>query len=323
MERVHLLSLGGLMPQVVQALEERFEVHHLDPQSCAGIITPLGPEIRAIATHGHDAIGEALFSRLPRLEIIANFGVGYDSIDLSAVSERGIIVTNTPQVLDDEVADLTVGLLLATVRRLPQADRYLREGHWLRGPFPLSPTLRTRTVGMIGMGRIGRKIARRISAFDVPVVYHARGAKPELPWRHYGDLLTMARDVDTLIAIVPGGAGTRHMVNAEVLRALGPEGILINVARGSVVDEPALISALQSGTILGAGLDVFADEPRVPQALVELDNVVLVPHVGSATHHTRGIMGQLVVDNLVSWFQGKGPITPVPETPWPKPHQRA
>jgi lactate dehydrogenase-like 2-hydroxyacid dehydrogenase len=239
------------------------------------------------------------------------------------VSERGIIVTNTPQVLDDEVADLTVGLLLATVRRLPQADRYLREGHWLRGPFPLSPTLRTRTVGMIGMGRIGRKIARRISAFDVPVVYHARGAKPELPWRHYGDLLTMARDVDTLIAIVPGGAGTRHMVNAEVLRALGPEGILINVARGSVVDEPALISALQSGTILGAGLDVFADEPRVPQALVELDNVVLVPHVGSATHHTRGIMGQLVVDNLVSWFQGKGPITPVPETPWPKPHQRA
>jgi lactate dehydrogenase-like 2-hydroxyacid dehydrogenase len=303
MERVHLLSLGGLMPQVVQALEERFEVHHLDPQSCAGIITPLGPEIRAIATHGHDAIGEALFSRLPRLEIIANFGVGYDSIDLSAVSERGIIVTNTPQVLDDEVADLTVGLLLATVRRLPQADRYLREGRWLRGPFPLSPTLRTRTVGMIGMGRIGRKIARRISAFDVPVVYHARGAKPELPWRHYGDLLTMAR--------------------AEVLRALGPEGILINVARGSVVDEPALISALQSGTILGAGLDVFADEPRVPQALVELDNVVLVPHVGSATHHTRGIMGQLVVDNLVSWFQGKGPITPVPETPWPKPHQRA
>jgi lactate dehydrogenase-like 2-hydroxyacid dehydrogenase len=168
------------------------------------------------------------------------------------------------------------------------------------------------------MGRIGKRIAKRISAFDVPVVYHARRAQPGVPYRHYPDLRKMAEEVDTLVAIVPGGTATRHLVDAAVLAALGPNGILVNVARGSVVDETALVEALRSGTILAAGLDVFADEPRVPQPLLELDNVVLLPHVGSATHHTRGRMARLVVENIASWFEGRGPLTPVPETPWPR-----
>jgi lactate dehydrogenase-like 2-hydroxyacid dehydrogenase len=217
------------------------------------------------------------------------------------------------------VADFTVGLLLATIRRLPQADRYLRAGRWREeGPFPLTATLRDRTIGMLGMGRIGRRIARRIAAFDVPVAYHARHPQRDLPYRYHPDLLSLARDVDTLVVIVPGGAATRALVNAEVLAALGPRGVLVNVARGSVVDEAALIDALRSGTIHAAGLDVFADEPRVPQALVDLENAVLIPHAGSATHHTRAIMGRLVVENLLSWFDGRGPVTPVPETPWPR-----
>jgi lactate dehydrogenase-like 2-hydroxyacid dehydrogenase len=238
---------------------------------------------------------------------------------VAAAARRGIVVTNTPDVLNDEVADFAVALLLATVRRLPQADRFVREGRWLRGNFPLGPTLRDRTIGLIGMGRIGKKIARRLAAFDVPIVYHSRTAQPEVPYRHYRDLRTMAKEVDTLVAIVPGGNATRHLVDAAVLEALGPRGIFINVARGSVVDEPALIDALRSGKILAAGLDVFADEPRVPQFLLELDNVVLVPHIGSATHHTRGLMGRVVVDNLRSWFAGRGALTPVPETPWKAP----
>jgi len=235
-----------------------------------------------------------------------------------AAARRGIVVTNTPEVLNDEVADFAVALLLATVRRLPQADRFVRAGRWLQGNFPLGPTLRDRTVGLVGMGRIGKRIAQRLSAFEVPIVYHSRTARPDVPYRHHPELLAMAKEVDILLAILPGGPATKGLIDAPVLAALGPDGILINVARGSVVDEPALVEALRSGTILAAGLDVFADEPRVPQALLELDNVVLLPHVGSATHHTRGLMGRLVVDNLLAWFDGRGPLTPVPETPWPR-----
>ncbi len=317
--RVDVLSMGELMPDVERQLEEHgFRLHRSAVQPVPGIVAAHGPRIRAIATRGREPAPGTLLARLPALEIIANFGVGYDSIDVPAAARRGIVVTNTPDVLDDEVADFAVALLLATVRRLPQADRYLREGRWLEAQFPLGPTLRDRTVGLVGMGRIGSRIARRIAAFDVPVVYHARRARPDVPYRHYPDLLAMARDVDTLVAIVPGGAETRHLVGARVLEALGPRGILVNVARGSVVDQDALVRALQQGTILAAGLDVFEDEPRVPRALVELDNAVLIPHCGSATHHTRARMGRLVVDNLVSWFGGRGPLTPVPETPWPR-----
>ncbi|HYV65272.1 MAG TPA: 2-hydroxyacid dehydrogenase [Myxococcales bacterium] len=318
-ERVHLLSLGDEMADVEAQLEPAFAVHKAE--GAAGVealVARHGSAIRAIATRGRDRLDAALLARLPALEIIANYGVGYDSIDAGAAARRGVVVTNTPEVLNDEVADFAVALLLATVRQLPQADRFLRQGKWLEGNFPLGPTLRDRTIGLVGMGRIGERIARRLAAFEVPIVYHCRNARADVPWRHYPDLLAMAKDVDTLLAIVPGGAATKGLIGAAVLRALGPDGIVVNVARGSVVDEPALIEALRSGTILAAGLDVFADEPRVPKALLELDNVVLLPHVGSATRHTRGRMGQLVVDNLRSWFEGRGPLTPVRETPWPR-----
>jgi lactate dehydrogenase-like 2-hydroxyacid dehydrogenase len=304
--RVELLSLGD-MPEVERQLESGFEVHRATGAQIDGVIARHGGAVRGIATRGRDRLDAASFARLPALEIVANFGVGYDSIDVDAAARRGIVVTNTPEVLNDEVADFAVALLLATVRRLPQADAFVRAGRWLQGNFPLGPTLRDRTVGLVGMGRIGERIARRLAAFDVPVVYHARRARPDVPYRHYPDLRAMAKDVDTLVAILPGGAQTRGLIDAWVLAALGPRGILVNV------------EALRSGTILAAGLDVFADEPRVPKALLELDNVVLAPHVGSATHHTRGLMGNLVIENLRSWFEGRGPVTPVPETPWKRP----
>jgi lactate dehydrogenase-like 2-hydroxyacid dehydrogenase len=200
------------------------------------------------------------------------------------------------------------------VRQLPQAERYLRAGKWLEKPFPLTTTLRNRTIGMVGMGRIGQAIAQRLDAFKLAVVYHSRRPAAGVGYRHYPDLIAMARDVDVLIVIVPGGPATTNLINREVLEALGPNG---NMARGSVVDEPALIQALRTKKILSAGLDVFADEPRVPQELIGMDHVVLLPHVGSASVETRRAMGQLVVDNLKSWAAGKGPLTPVPETPWP------
>jgi lactate dehydrogenase-like 2-hydroxyacid dehydrogenase len=224
-----------------------------------------------------------------------------------------VVVTNTPGVLDDEVADLAIGLLLATVRQLPQADRYVREGTWPSGPFPLSATLRGRRIGILGMGGIGRAIARRLAGFDVEIAYHSRREHPDTGLAYHPTLPSLATASDVLIVIVPGDATTRHMVDSIVLAALGKDGILINVARGSVVDEDALIDALASGTIRSAGLDVYADEPRVRQALLDLPQVVLLPHIGSASVHTRDAMGALVVDNLVSWFEGKGALTPVAE----------
>jgi lactate dehydrogenase-like 2-hydroxyacid dehydrogenase len=318
--RPDVLVLGELMPEVVERPLEAlgFRLHRSGRTPVAELVAAHAASLRAIATRGREPTPAALIAALPALEIVANFGVGYDTIDVGAAAARGVVVTNTPDVLDDEVADYTVALLLATVRRLPQAERWLRAGRWLEAQFPLGPTLRDRTIGLVGMGRIGRRVARRLAAFDVPIVYHCRTPRPELPWRHCLDLLALAREVDTLVVLVPGGKATRHLVGAEVLRALGPRGVLVNVARGSVVDEGALVAALQDGTILAAGLDVYADEPRVPEALLALDNAVLMPHVGSATHHTRGRMGRLVVDNLVSWFEGRGPLTPVPETPWPR-----
>jgi lactate dehydrogenase-like 2-hydroxyacid dehydrogenase len=257
-------------------------------------------------------------SRFPKLEIVSSFGVGYDHVDAKWAGEHGIVVTNTPDVLNEEVADTSIGLLLCTVREFPQADRYVREGKWEKAGYPLSrATLRDRTVGMVGMGRIGKAIARRLDAFGVPVVYHSRNPQAGVSYKYYPDLLAMARDVDTLMVIVPGGAATKNLINKEVLEALGPNGILINMARGSVVDEPALIAALKAKTILAAGLDVFVNEPHVPAELIGMDNVVLLPHLGSASDYTRRAMDQLVVDNLLAWFSGKPPLTPVPETPWP------
>jgi lactate dehydrogenase-like 2-hydroxyacid dehydrogenase len=202
------------------------------------------------------------------------------------------------------------------VREFPQAERFLRAGKWPQGQYPLTKaTLRNRTVGMVGMGRIGKAIARRLEALGVPVVYHSRNPQKGVSYKYYPKLLDMARDVDTLMVIVPGGPATANMINAEVLRALGPNGILINMARGSVVDEPALIEALKNRTIYSAGLDVFAKEPQVPKELMKMDHIVLFPHLGSSTEVTRAAMDQLVVDNILAWVAGKPPLTPVPETP--------
>jgi lactate dehydrogenase-like 2-hydroxyacid dehydrogenase len=276
------------------------------------------PRIRAIAmTGGHAPLDEAYMRQYSKLEIISSFGVGYDNIDAKAAARLGITVTNTPGVLDDEVADTALGLMIMTVRQLPQAERYLRAGQWTaKSAYPLSPSLRGRTVGILGLGRIGKAIATRVSAFGLDVVYHGRHAQADVPYRYYSSLVDMAKASDVLIVVAPGGPGTRHIINVEVLQALGPDGVLINVARGSLVDEKALIEALRNKTILAAGLDVFENEPSVPQELIALENAVLLPHVGSASVRTRRAMAECVVSNLFAWADGKPPLTPVPETPW-------
>jgi lactate dehydrogenase-like 2-hydroxyacid dehydrogenase len=276
------------------------------------------PRIRAMAmTGGHAAVDEAYMRQYPKLEVVSSFGVGYENIDAKAAARLGIIVTNTPGVLDDEVADTTLGLMIMAVRQLPQAERYLRAGQWsAKGAYPLTPSLRGRTVGILGLGRIGKAIAARVSGFGLPIAYHSRHEQPGVPYRYYSSLIDMAKAVDILIVIAPGGPGTRHIINAEVLEALGPDGVLINVARGSLVDEKALIEALRNKTILAAGLDVFENEPSVPQELIALDNAVLLPHVGSASIKTRQAMAECVVSNVLAWADDRPPLTPVPETPW-------
>jgi len=259
-----------------------------------------------------------VMARLPKLEWVSSFGVGYDNIDVKYAATHGITVTHTPEVLNEEVADTTIGLLLCTIREFPQADRFVRAGRWTQGQYPLTTaTLRDRTVGIVGLGRIGKAIARRLEGFGVPIVYHSRNPQPGVSYRYYPKLVDMARDVDTLIVITPGGAATRHLINAEVLAALGPRGIVINMARGSVIDDAALIKALKERTIHSAGLDVFVNEPEVPKDYLEMDRIVLFPHLGSSTVYTRQKMEQLVVDNLLALADGKPPLTPVPETPWP------
>jgi lactate dehydrogenase-like 2-hydroxyacid dehydrogenase len=316
--RVPLLALGPLMPGYEDGLAAGFEILKADAASLPGILSARGPEIRAIAARGSMKTDAALIDALPALEIVACAGVGYDSVDLAAAARRGVVVTNAPGVLDDEVADFTIGLLLATIRRIPQGDAYVRAGRWAGGAFPLTATLRDRTIGIAGMGRIGQAIAARLEPFSRPIAYHTRRPVDGLAYPHHPTLAGLAEACDALILILPGGPSTRHVVNGEVLRALGPNGVLINVARGSVVDEARLVQALADGEIAAAGLDVFEDEPRPNPALLTMDNVVLQPHVGSGTHHTRMRMAELGVANLVSWFDGNGPVTPVPETPWPR-----
>ena len=315
-DRREVVLFGPAKPTIVKGLDTACTVYKaVDASDRDAFIAEHG-KVRAIAC-AQGQMSASLLERFPKLEIISSFGVGYDHVDVKYAAAHNIIVTNTPEVLTEEVADTALGLLLCTVREFPQAERYLRAGKWLQKGYPLSKaTLRNRTVGMVGMGAIGQAIARRLEAFGVPVVYHTRHKRPEVAYRHYPKLIDMARDVDTLMVIVPGGASTQNMINAEVLDALGPSGILINMARGSVGDEPTLIKTLKDKRITAAGLDVFVKEPDVPKELIEMDNVVLFPHLGSASVHTRDKMDQLVVDNILAWAAGKPPLTPVPETPW-------
>lgn len=320
MKSIHVLMPAPLMPMIMQGLDTAFTLHKLwelpDPVAA---VAQIAPEIRAMAAGAsHQPIDAAFMRQFPRLEIIGSFGVGYDHVDAAWAGAHGITVTNTPDVLNEEVADTAMGLLLATIRQLPQADRYVRAGKWLEKPFPLTATLRGKTLGILGLGRIGKAIAHRAESFGLKIAYHGRNRQEDVAYPWYPTLVGLAREVDILVAIAPGGAGTQKIINAEVLAALGPQGVLINVARGSVVDEVALVDALRNGTIMSAGLDVFADEPRVPQALIDMEHVVLLPHVGSGSQHCRNAMAQLVVDNLLSWAAGRGPLTPVAETPWRK-----
>lgn len=318
MTKTDILMTAPMMPIVIEALDRAFTLHRLwEQEDAQAFLREVGPRIRGVATSTLYGRTDAdLLDFLPNVEIISSVGVGYDNVDTTEAARRGIVVTNTPDVLNDEVADLTIGLLLATLRKIPQADRYLRAGQWLKGAFPLSATLRERRVGIVGLGRIGKAIAKRLEGFGVEIAYHGRTRQEDVAYTYYPTLAAMAEDMDVLIVITPGGASTKHLVNADILKALGPNGVLINVARGSVVDEQALIEALKAGTILSAGLDVYEDEPRVPQELIDMEHVVLLPHIASASVHTRNAMGKLVADNLISWFEGKGPLTPVPETPY-------
>ena len=320
MAKVEILVPGELPQRTQSSLAELFAAHRVgDAKDLDGIGGAVLGAIRGVARGAHSALPRPVLERLPALEIIANFGVGYDGIDLAFAAERGVVVTNTPDVLTEETADTALGLLLMTVRELGAAERYLRAGRWEReGNYPLTATLRDRTVGIIGLGRIGLAIARRLEAMRVKVVYHTRRPRPEAPFPYFADLREMATAVDTLVVVVPGTRETANLVDAAILEALGPRGILINMGRGTVVDEAALIEALRKRTIHAAGLDVYPREPHVSPELIALDNVVLLPHIGSATVYTRDAMGQLVVDNLTSWFEHAKPLTPVPETPWPR-----
>lgn len=315
LKAIELLMVGRMLPMVGETLERRFTLHRLvDQADPAAFLAAAGPRIRGIVSGPTSPVDKALIDHCPTLEIIANFGVGYDNVDAVHAGTRGIVVTNTPDVLTEEVADTALGLMIMTVRELGAAERHLRAGKWPDAPYPLTrASLRDRGVGIVGLGRIGKAIARRVEAFGMPVAYHNRNRLADVGYRYCASLVELAKTVDILMVVTPGGAATRHLIDADVLAALGPNGILINVGRGSVVDETALISALDAGKILSAGLDVFADEPRVPAALIAHDRVTLLPHVASASQFTRNAMGQLVIDNLTGWFERGEVHTPVPE----------
>lgn len=264
-----------------------------------------------LVTFSPRGVDAATIAALPNLRLVACFGVGVDAVDLEACRARGIQVSNTPDVLTEDVADMAMALMLATLRQIVVADRHVREGRWLSGPMPLTTALSRKRVGIVGLGRIGVAIAERCAAFGCSIAWHGPRAKEGVAWPLYADPRELAAWSDVLVAACPGGAATRGIISREVIEALGPQGVFVNIARGSVVDEPALVEALVAGRLGGAGLDVFADEPRVPEALFGLDSVVLAPHAASGTNETRTAMGQLVLDNVAAWFAGRPLVTPV------------
>ena len=311
-----VLAVARLSPLLMPQLAASFDLEVL-PDLDAAALAAVAPRIRGIAASGDSKVPADLIAQLPALEVISVMGVGYDGVDVAAAKARGVMVTHTPDVLNDDVADLALGLMLSAARQLPAADRFVRSGDWLKGNMPLARKMSGARLGIVGMGRIGQAIALRAQAFGMSIAYTARSAKPGLPHRYLPSAAALAAESDFLVVITPGGAGTRHLINAEVLAALGRSspagGILVNVARGSVVDEAALIDALERGVIAGAGLDVFEDEPRVPERLRALPQVVLTPHVGSATQGTRQAMADLAFANLQLHLGGQAVRTPVPE----------
>ncbi|WP_428928089.1 2-hydroxyacid dehydrogenase [Marinibacterium sp. SX1] len=309
-----LLQIGQMTAIILAKLAERFTLVKLgDQPDRAAFLADRGGEFTAAVTDGHAGLPADVMAAMPNLRVVSSFGVGYDAIDADAAAARGIVVTHTPDVLNDEVADTAILLWLAATRRIVAADHWARSGKWEReGAFPLTRSAQNRVVGILGLGRIGQTIARRAEAFNATILYHARSDKG-LDWEYCPDLVDMAARSDVLMVITPGGPETRNLVSDAVIRALGPEGILVNVARGSVVDEPALVKALEEGALGGAGLDVFAAEPKIPEALKAMENVVLAPHVGSASVETRQAMADLTCENLFRFIEDGSVLTPVPE----------
>lgn len=313
MSKPWALIIGAATDRMRDRLAEVFDVRHSPPSDLDAVLAAHGAEIGYLLSNGHGGVPAALMDRMPGLRIISNYGVGYDSIDTGEAVRRGIVVTHTPDVLNDDVANCAILLLLAASRNFLADNAYLRARRWpAEGEAPPSRGLRGRTVGILGLGRIGMAVAEKLAVFGVEIVYHTR-ARRDVPFRFYDDLTAMARDCDVLICVAPGGAATRGIVNRQVIEALGPDGILVNVGRGSVVDEPELIAALRDGRLGKAGLDVFADEPHVPPELMALENATLLPHVASATVETRVAMGDLAVENLLRFHAAGRAVTPVPE----------
>jgi lactate dehydrogenase-like 2-hydroxyacid dehydrogenase len=308
----HVLMAGAYPEWDMAPLQAAYTLHRLwEAPDRAAFVAEHAGDIRAIATRGELGASAELIAALPRLELIACYGVGTDAIDLAACRARGIRVSNTPDVLNGDVADLAVGLTLALQRRIPAGDQFVRSGAWANGALPLATRVFGQRIGIAGFGRIGGTIARRLSGFDVELGYFSRNPKADSPHRHFASLSAMADWCDVLIVILPGGEATRGIVDAEVLQALGPKGWLVNVSRGTTVDEGALLQALQTRSIAGAALDVFLNEPRIDPRFAALDNVVLTPHHGSGTEQTRRAMGELVRRNLEAHFAGQPLITPV------------
>jgi len=309
-----LLMVGPLLPELTADLESRYRVHRWwESPDPAALLREHGPAIRGIATSGRFGAPRSLIDALPALEGVFSFGVGYDTIDVAAAQARNVLVTNTPGVLDACVADTALALMLAAPRRLAEADRFVRAGRWPQEGFGLGTRMSGKRCGIVGLGNIGLQIARRAEAFDMPILYTSRKPRADAPdrYQYCADVLELAAQSDFLVLAVPGGAATRHLVNAAVLDALGPQGWLINIARGSVVDETALVAALRDGRIAGAGLDVFEHEPATPPALNGMDNVVMLPHIASGTHETRRAMADLMLANLDGWFRDGTTVTRV------------
>ena len=312
MSNLEILSVAKFWPPYAAQLNETYTVHDRLHQTDPAAFALVAPRIRAIAASGEAIVTRELIAQLPALEVISVFGVGYDGVDVKAAHERGIPVTNTPDVLTDDVADMGMALLLSIARGVPQAEQYLRAGRWPTGPYKLGRKVSGARLGIVGLGRIGQAIATRAEGFGMSIAYTTRTERPASGYRYFPSAEALAAEVDFLMVITPGGAGTRKLINANVLKALGPKGYLINVARGSVCDEQAVIEALQSGTIAGAALDVFENEPNVPESLRGLDNVVLTPHMASGTWETRRAMADLAFGNLAAHFAGQPLLTSVP-----------
>lgn len=308
-----VLAVAKLHPFFQRALESLYTVHDRTHVTDPTAFATLAPRIVGVAGTGEASVPANLLAQLPQARVVSVFGVGYDGVDVPAAIAHGIPVTHTPDVLTDDVADLAMGLVLSVGRAIPQADQFVRAGQWPAGPMALARKVSGARMGIVGFGRIGKAIAQRAQAFGMSIAYTARTEKPGSGFAFYPTATALAAQVDFLVAITPGGAATHHLINAEVLQALGPRGYFINVARGSVVDEQALILALENGTIAGAGLDVYANEPHVPEALWRMRNVVMTPHMASATIETRQAMADLAFANMQAGISGQSLHSPVPE----------